>query len=301
MDEEYVFSIIEPARSELRSWHRWCYWWTGYTGQSGTARFTRYCRCRSWCGWSTSCPARHCADTVCLWAKPLQLITNDSSVMLTPISEQPRSILPCLRSLRTWICPPSLIPATLLHSAIPTFISSTTPLFLRSYFRIDPVLTPTAYSVSTFLSSVLDLFTTLPFETVLRRGQIQAAIQAVSPSTSSKLSREQSRTRHRRRQSSTDEDSSSSQSLATVVDVGPYTGVISTLWRIVREEGETLEETGATTRGAVGTHAHRKVYNTKKGQGVPGLWRGWRVGMWGLIGVWGAAAMNGQTGKGGEF
>jgi len=39
----------------------------------------------------------------------------------------------------------------------------------------------------------------------------------------------------------------------------------------------------------------------RKGQGVEGLFRGWRVGMWGLVGVWGAATLGGVGGKGGEF
>lgn len=86
--------------------------------------------------------------------------------------------------------------------------------------------------------------------------------------------------------------------MATVVDVGPYTGVISTLWGIVRTEGDGLEDTAATK---LGTFAHKKPQTNRKGQGVAGLWRGWRVGMWGLIGVWGAAAMNTRDGKGGEF
>ena len=37
----------------------------------------------------------------------------------------------------------------------------------------------------------------------------------------------------------------------------------------------------------------------RKGQGIRGLWRGWRVGFWGLVGVWGAAALGGAGG--GEF
>lgn len=49
---------------------------------------------------------------------------------------------------------------------------TSTPLFLRSYFRIDPILTPTTYSICTFLSATAELFLTLPFQTVLRRGQI---------------------------------------------------------------------------------------------------------------------------------
>jgi len=81
------------------------------------------------------------------------------------------------------------------------------------------------------------------------------------------------------------------------VDIGPYTGVISTLWGIVRTESEGLEDTAAK----LGTFAHKKPAAGRKGQGVAGLWRGWRVGMWGLIGVWGAAAMNTRDGKGGEF
>lgn len=70
----------------------------------------------------------------------------------------------------------------------------------------------------------------------------------------------------------------------------------------MREEGEILEDSAATTLGgASGTFAHKKAQAGKKGQGVAGLWRGWRVGMWGLIGVWGAAALNTTAAKGGEF
>lgn len=79
--------------------------------------------------------------------------------------------------------------------------------------------------------------------------------------------------------------------LDTIVDVGPYRGVVGTMWNIVREEGETKPV--ATASG--------KTKPPTKGQGVEGLWRGWRVGMWGLVGIWGAAALGGAGGSGGEF
>lgn len=215
--------------------------------------------------------------------------------MLVSVTDQPRSIIPCLRNLHSWICPTSLMPTVLIHSALPTLISTSTPLLLRTYLRVDPIITPLSYSVCTFFSSVADLFITLPFETVLRRGQINLA--AETDSTGGKV--ERSRSRSRRRSRSTEKDSN--LALSTVVDVGPYNGIVGTIWRIIYEEGQTYEKTAATTRGAIGTHAHRPVYASKRGQGVQGLWRGWRVGMWGLVGVWGAAALGAGNNKGGEF
>jgi fusion and transport protein UGO1 len=31
------------------------------------------------------------------------------------------------------------------------------------------------------------------------------------------------------------------------------------------------------------------------------LWRGWRVGMWGLVGMWTAKSLGGNGSSGGEF
>ena len=78
-----------------------------------------------------------------------------------------------------------------------------------------------------------------------------------------------------------------------MVELGPYKGVMGTMWSIVREEGTSSQEitVGKSRKG-------KKV--ERKGQGIEGLWRGWRVGMWGLVGVWGARAMGGG-GNGGEF
>lgn len=53
--------------------------------------------------------------------------------------------------------------------------------------------------------------------------------------------------------------------------------------------------------GAPALKVERMGKERRKGQGVEGLFRGWRVGMWGLVGVWGAATLGGVGGKGGEF
>lgn len=79
-----------------------------------------------------------------------------------------------------------------------------------------------------------------------------------------------------------------------MVEIGPYRGVLGTMWSIVREEGTSSQEV------SVGSKKKGKKIE-RKGQGIEGLWRGWRVGMWGLVGVWGARAMGGGGSSGGEF
>lgn len=78
--------------------------------------------------------------------------------------------------------------------------------------------------------------------------------------------------------------------LDTTVKIGEYRGVIGTMWMIIREEGHREE---ITIKG-------KRVKKQEKGQGLPGLWRGWRVGMWGLVGVWTSKALSGN-GAVGEF
>ncbi|KAI9822523.1 MAG: mitochondrial fusion and transport protein ugo1 [Pycnora praestabilis] len=205
---------------------------------------------------------------------PLDIVR--ARLILTPTTHPPRGLISSLRSLSYLMCPLELLPVTLLNSTIPTLLTSSTPLFLRSRLGVDPILTPTTYSIATFLSSSLELFLRLPLETVLRRGQISIPIDFKSASISEKVASD------------------------TVVNVGPYRGIVGTMWNIVREEGggEEIE----IVVGMDGAPAVRKGNKgCRKGQGVEGLWRGWRVGMWGLVGVWGAAALGGAGGKGGEF
>jgi fusion and transport protein UGO1 len=60
----------------------------------------------------------------------------------------------------------------------------------------------------------------------------------------------------------------------------------------MREEGYS-ESSKDKLAAAAGRAPRRK----RKGQGVEGLYRGWRVGLWGLVGVWGASFVSGlQTG-----
>lgn len=183
-------------------------------------------------------------------------------------------MLASLHSLAYITCPLHLIPITLLNTTIPSLISSSTPLFLRSRLGIDPILTPTTYSISTFISSSIELFLRLPLETVLRRGHMSLPVTSRSTSTGKSVQTD------------------------TVVEVGAYKGVIGTMWHIVREEGGG-QNLSSGTGGALAVE--RAGAARRKGQGVEGLWRGWRVGMWGLVGVWGAAALGSSGGKGGEF
>lgn len=89
--------------------------------------------------------------------------------------------------------------------------------------------------------------------------------------------------------------SEDSKRLETIVEVGPYSGVIGTMWSIAREEG------GSSTPDIVVGRGKKAKKADRKGQGVEGLWRGWRVGMWGLAGMWAAKALGGAGSNGGEF
>ncbi|KAF2677639.1 mitochondrial carrier [Lentithecium fluviatile CBS 122367] len=232
---------------------------------------------------------------------PLDLIRT--RLIVTPTSAPPRTIYPSLSLLPSFSIPTSLFPVTLLHAIAPTLISSSTPLILRSTFSIDPIVTPSAYSFSTFLSSTAELFVRLPLETVLRRGQV-AALQ---DHENARLSAEYRHLPHDGRSLKSpvfgmENEDPAVRSFKTIVEPGPYKGVLGTMWFIVREEGVQVLGPGAAkamkeqAQGRVaGFSARTRI---RKGQGVHGLWRGWRVGFWGLVGVWGAAAMGGG---GGEF
>lgn len=76
-----------------------------------------------------------------------------------------------------------------------------------------------------------------------------------------------------------------------------YRGIIGTMWSIVYEEGLTSEVDQETSR-VVGKEAGQR--RRRPGQGIQGLYRGWRMGMWGLVGVWGAGLMGAAMGNGEE-
>lgn len=199
--------------------------------------------------------------------------TARTRLILTPSSNEPRSLLATLRTLNpSYIIPSHLAPITFLTSTVPAAISTTTPLLLKSYMKLDPVLNPTSWSIGTFAGSALDLTIRFPLETVLRRAQIATwTAPNLGPPTSN----------------------SRRKALQTIVPVPQsYRGVVPTMWSIIREEGYS-ESSKDKLAAAAGRAPRRK----RKGQGVEGLYRGWRVGLWGLVGVWGASFVSGlQTG-----
>jgi len=185
-------------------------------------------------------------------------------LILTPVSAPKRSLTHNVRNLPSYLCPTTLIIPTILHSLVSPTISHSMPLMLRSHLAVDPVLSPGKHSFAKLFSRTLELFIKLPLETVLRRGQM-SVLSSVSY-----------------RQEVGD--------FQTMVKIGPYKGVLGTMWSITREEGTS--QVPVTKNG-------KSVQ--RRGQGVEGLWRGWRVGMWGLLGVWGANAIGPSGNGGGEF
>ena len=78
--------------------------------------------------------------------------------------------------------------------------------------------------------------------------------------------------------------------LPSIVEPAPYTGVWATVYSVLYLEGET------TSKDAKG------MIRIRRGQGVAGLVKGWRVGFWGLVGVWGGGALGPGESRGrGEF
>lgn len=195
-------------------------------------------------------------------------------LILTPSSQEPRNLLGTLRTLPTpYVIPSHLIPITFFSSTLPTLISTSTPVFLKSYLGLDPAMNPASWSLASFVGSALDLSIKFPLETVLRRAQIATWTSPTHspPSTSSKR-----------------------KAITTIVPVQQsYRGIVPTMWSIVREEGYS-ESQKDRTAALMGRAPRRK----RKGQGFEGLYRGWRVGFWGLIGIWGSSFMGGlQTGS----
>ena len=64
------------------------------------------------------------------------------------------------------------------------------------------------------------------------------------------------------------------------------------MYNIIREEGTSMspKDKAALAMG--------KAPKRRKGQGVEGLYRGWRLGLWSLVGVWGAGFIGGLQNSG---
>lgn len=229
---------------------------------------------------------------------PLDIVRT--RLLLTPSTHPPRGLWTTLQSLPSFKLPLAIAPVTILHSTLPTLISVSTPLFLRSRLAIDPVLTPSTYSIATFISQVFELAVRLPIETVLRRGQM-SVLSHPFPSLS-----ETSRFNSYSESASVRiQKTPAPSALETIVPIGRYKGLLGTVYYIVFEEGEQPARSAKSEKQLFGqsqknSGASEGSWKNIKGQGLEGLWRGWRVGIWGLIGVWGAAMLGG-AGRGGEF
>lgn len=221
--------------------------------------------------WASLCVAATAAVATGLILAPLDLVRT--RLILTPTSKGSRRTIATMRALPSWLCPSSLIPPTILHSLIHPILTLSTPLVLRSQFLIDKQLSPTTFSVAKFCTSCVSLFIKLPLETVLRRGQ--AAVLR-NPEHIRALEEE-------------------TGTMETIVEPGPYYGVWGTMSTITAYEG-THAVPAPIAKNVKGKKAKQPkiaevVY--KKGQGMEGLWRGYKVSWWGLVGLWTASIVGG--------
>jgi len=135
------------------------------------------------------------------------------------------------------------------------------------------------FSVANFCSSCAAVFVKLPLETVLRRGQV--AVLGSQPYIKALQGRD--------------------AKLETIVPAGQYKGVMGTIYHIVTEEGSHVVHTKPAPSRPGKSKAKGKAVDTKyaKGQGLEGLWRGFGVSWWGLVGLWTVGLLS-NTGDG-EF
>jgi fusion and transport protein UGO1 len=97
--------------------------------------------------------------------------------------------------------------------------------------------------------------------------------------------------------------STSSHRFRTIVPVGPYKGIIGTIYHIIHEEGQRIPTSlpppsTPSTRG--GEAADSRLAKPRRGQGPSALWRGYKVGLYGVFGAWLALGIGGGQ-SGGEF
>ncbi|KAI0020325.1 mitochondrial carrier domain-containing protein [Xylariomycetidae sp. FL0641] len=227
--------------------------------------------------WASLCVAAAAAVATGLILSPLDLVRT--RLMVTSTARGPRRTLATLRSLPSYFCPTALLGPTILNSLVHPLITLSTPLVLRSQFQVDAEQSPMTFSVAKFCTSCASLFVKLPLETVLRRGQVAVLSE---PSYLRAL----------------DETGN----MDTVVQPGPYKGVVGTMYTIVAEEGSRpvpvlARQPPRGRKGPSKPNATEVIY--RKGQGFEGLWRGWKISWWGLVGLWTASVVGG--GGEGEF
>jgi fusion and transport protein UGO1 len=140
------------------------------------------------------------------------------------------------------------------------------------------------WNLLAFLGSGLELAVRFPLETVLRRAQIATY---TAPSIRQKYAATS--------RSSTSTAAEETSVVETIVPVPQtYRGIVGTMWGIVYEEGVSAPSSDAER--ALGKPIS---FKKRQGQGIGGLYRGWRIGMWGIAGIWGAGLL-GSIGGGGD-
>ena len=73
-----------------------------------------------------------------------------------------------------------------------------------------------------------------------------------------------------------------------------YRGIVGTMWGIVYEEGASAPAPESErARELLDKPLPQKK---RQGQGLHGLYRGWRIGMWGIAGIWGAGVLGAAGG-----
>lgn len=238
--------------------------------------------------------------------------TARTYLILSPQSRAERSLLKTVRHLPkpNYLIPPHLLPITIITSTLPNLLSGSTPLFLKTYLSLDPIVNPSSWSLFTLISSGLELGLRIPLETVLRRAQIATFTSPVLRQQSLTISSPAAQSfDHAPRPTVSTGNDLDSSSLPTVVPTPQtYRGIVGTMWNIVYEEGtdappvdlQAVEQVLGHAPQTAANAAGRRMQRRRKGQGVRGLYRSWRLEMWGIIGIWGSGFLGTLLGAGEE-
>ncbi|EEP78999.1 conserved hypothetical protein [Uncinocarpus reesii 1704] len=220
--------------------------------------------------------------------------TARTYLILSPSGHGPNSLFRAIRQLPTpyYLIPPHLLPITVLTSTIPTLLAHSTPLFLKSYLSLDPVLNPSSWSLFTLMASGFELAVRIPLETVLRRAQISTFTSPVL--------------RQQRIMPTSSGHRDATSIVKTVVPTPQtYRGIVGTMWSIVYEEGTGRTPEADAIENALGHPPESekdgspgRVQRRRRGQGIRGLYRSWRLEMWGIVGIWGSGFLGALLGSG---
>ncbi|ATY61546.1 mitochondrial fusion (Ugo1) [Cordyceps militaris] len=226
--------------------------------------------------WASLFIAATAAVVTGLALAPLDLVRT--RLIMTPSSKGPRRTLATLRALPSYFINSMLAIPTILNSLIHPLFTLSTPLLLRTKFLLDKQASPMTFSAAKFLASTTAILVKLPLETVLRRGQMAVLS---SPEYIRALAGKDLR-------------------METIVPIGPYRGVLGTMYHITSNEGSrTLQLQPPIKGNRKANKARPQTPLVKNGQGLDGLWRGWKVNWWGLVGLWAANVIG--NGGDGEF